>query len=29
VLRLPLAWVLLALGSLACVLAWRRLGAPG
>jgi len=27
VLRLPLAWVLLALGGLACVLAWRRLGA--
>ncbi|MCW5650703.1 MAG: chromate transporter [Ramlibacter sp.] len=24
-LRLPLAWVLLALGSVACVLAWRRL----
>lgn len=27
VLRLPLAWVLLALGGMACVLAWRRLGA--
>jgi chromate transporter len=26
VLRLPLAWVLLALGGLACALAWRRLG---
>jgi len=26
VLRLPLAWVLLGLGGLACVLAWRRLG---
>lgn len=25
-LRLPLAWVLLGLGGLACVLAWRRLG---
>ena len=29
VLRLPLAWVLLGLGGLACVLAWRRLGVPG
>lgn len=27
VLRLPLAWVLLALGGLGCVLAWRRLEA--
>jgi chromate transporter len=27
VLRLPLAWVLLALGGSACGLAWRRLGA--
>lgn len=25
-LRLPLAWVLLGLGSLACLWAWRRLG---
>jgi chromate transporter len=27
-LRLPLVWVLLSLGSLACVLTWRKLG-PG
>ncbi len=27
-LRLPLAWVLLGLGGVACVLAWRRLGPP-
>jgi chromate transporter len=26
-LRLPLAWVLLGLGGLACVLTWRKLGA--
>ena len=26
-LRLPLAWVLLSLGSLGCLLAWRRLKA--
>jgi chromate transporter len=25
-LKLPLAWVLLGLGAVACVLAWRRLG---
>lgn len=28
VLRWPLVWVLLGLGGLACVLTWRRLGAP-
>ncbi len=26
-LRLPLAWILLGLGGLACVLTWRKLGA--
>ena len=26
-LRIPLVWVLLAVGSVACVVAWRRLGA--
>lgn len=26
ILKLPLAWVLLALGGLGCVLVWRRLG---
>jgi chromate transporter len=29
VLRLPLLWVLLALGGIACVLAYRKLGRPG
>jgi chromate transporter len=28
-LRLPLAWVLLGLGALACALAWRRVGGGG
>ncbi len=27
-LRVPLAWILLAIGGAACVLTWRRLGAP-
>ncbi|HWH48501.1 MAG TPA: chromate transporter [Burkholderiales bacterium] len=29
ILRWPLVWVLLGLGTLACLLAWRRLGGEG
>lgn len=29
ILRWPLVWVLLALGTIACLLAWRRLGGEG